>query len=303
MKNLKAVFICSFLIASAIVLLLIQRQIQIKLQTEIESLRQQITQLETDNESLSNRLAQADNTHPQISQLPSDGQLDELLKLRGEVTVLQNEAKDQIAIAAKAWLAKVNKLKERLEENPDAKIPEMQFLTEQDWLDVASKKLGTEADYRRALAALRSAGEKKFGTMYHQAMQKYSKASNGQPLTDLSQLEPYFTSPVDDAILQRWQIEPAKQEGIPTLNGDQVITEKSAVDDIFDSRDVIGQNGYGTSGFLDHEIGYTLNPVYQAFYAANNGQGFTDLSQLLPYATTPEQQAALQKMILRASSY
>jgi hypothetical protein len=302
-KNLKALFICSFLIAGAIVLLLIQRQIQIKLQTENESLREQIAQLNADIESLSNRLAQADNARPQNSQLLSDGQLNELLKLRGEVTVLQNDAKDPIAIAAKAWLVKVNKLKKRLEENPDAKIPEMQFLTEQDWLNVASKKLDTDADYRRALASLRSAGESKFGQMYQQALQNYSNVSNEQPLTDLSQLQPYFALPVDDAILQRWQIEPAKQEGMIQLGGDWVIVEKVAVDDIFDSRDVIGIHGNGSSSFLDQEIGQTLSPVYKAFAAANNGQSITDISQLLPYATTPEQQAALQKKILRASAY
>jgi hypothetical protein len=38
-----------------------------------------------------------------------------LLKLRGENTVLQNAEKDETAIAAKAWLTKVNKLKQRLE--------------------------------------------------------------------------------------------------------------------------------------------------------------------------------------------
>jgi len=303
MKNLKAVFICSFLIAGAIVLLLIQRQIQIKLQAENESLRQRIAQLNADIESLSNRLAQADNVHPQNFQSLSDGEFNELLKLRGEVTQLRNSEKDSTAITAKAWLAKVNKLRERLEENPDAKIPEMQFLTEQDWLDVASKKLDTEADYRRALAALRSAAENKFGAMYQQALQKYSQASNGQPLTDLAQLQPYFASPVDDAILQRWQIEPAKQEGLTQLGGDWVIVEKAAVDDIFDSRDIIGLNGGGTSSFLDQEIGQTLSPVYKAFATANNGQTITDISQLLPYATTPEQQAALQKKILKASAY
>ena len=42
-------------------------------------------------------------------------QFNELLKLRGENTVLQNAEKDETAIAAKAWLTKVNKLKQRLE--------------------------------------------------------------------------------------------------------------------------------------------------------------------------------------------
>jgi hypothetical protein len=45
-----------------------------------------------------------------------------------------------------------------------------------------------------------------------------------------------------------------------------------------------------------------MNPVFEAFRAAHNGQWQTNSSQLLPYATTPEQQVALQKLMLRDSS-
>jgi hypothetical protein len=109
---------------------------------------------------------------------------------------------------------------------------------------------------------------------------------------------------VDDAILQRWQIESGKQYGVNGMEGfgSFVIAQKTAVDDVFDTHYIIGSNNVGTGGFLDLAIGQTLSPVYKAFSAANNGQASTDVSQLLPYATTPEQQAALQKMILRASA-
>jgi hypothetical protein len=40
-----------------------------------------------------------------------------------------------------------------------------------------------------------------------------------------------------------------------------------------------------------------IQPVIQAFGAANNGQHWTNISQLLPYATMPEQQAAIQNRI------
>jgi len=262
-------------------------------------LAEQIRQLQQELNDATNRLA---GLLSENAQLKSNSNENELLKLRNEVTRLQNDANDPVGSAAKAWLAKVNRLKQRLEDTPGAKIPELQFLTEQDWLNVASKKLETDADYRRALASLRSAGEHKFGEMYQQAIQKYSQANNGQVLTDLAQLQPYFTSPVDDAILQRWQIEPSSQEGMIQLGGDSVIVEKAAVDDVFDSRDVIGMYGNGNSSFLDLQIGQTLSPVYKAFSAANNGKSITDVSQLLPYAKTPEQQAALQREILRASA-
>jgi hypothetical protein len=45
-----------------------------------------------------------------------------------------------------------------------------------------------------------------------------------------------------------------------------------------------------------------LAPVLKAYAAANNGLEPADASQLAPYATTPEQQTALQKAIKRNGS-
>jgi hypothetical protein len=85
MKNLKAGFAIAVLIACAI-LLFLQHQAQEKLRAENESLTQQLAQLKTDNESLSNLAARAKNSQP----LPDD-QLNELLRLRGEVGVLRRQ--------------------------------------------------------------------------------------------------------------------------------------------------------------------------------------------------------------------
>jgi hypothetical protein len=81
-----------------------------------------------------------------------------------------------------------------------------------------------------------------------------------------------------------------------------IITQKAPVDDVFDTRYGIGPTGSGTTGFLSQEIAPTMNPVWEAFRAAHNGQWPDDTSQLLPYATTPEQQAALQKLMLKKSA-
>lgn len=67
--------------------LVVQHQAQEKLRAENESLMQQVTQLQTDNESLSNRLAAIG-----YSKALADEQFNELLKLRGELGVLRNQA-------------------------------------------------------------------------------------------------------------------------------------------------------------------------------------------------------------------
>jgi hypothetical protein len=75
------------IVAGAATALVVQHQAQEKLRAENESLTQQVTQLQTDNESLSNHLAAIG-----YSKTLADEQYDELLKLRGELGVLHNQA-------------------------------------------------------------------------------------------------------------------------------------------------------------------------------------------------------------------
>ena len=269
------------------------------LQQQQVSLADQIRQLQRERDEMTNRLValQAEN-----AQLKSNQNTAEFLKLRGEVARLRNEANDPTDASAKALVAKMNRLKQRLAETPNAKIPELQFVTEQDWLNAANGKLDTEADYRRALSTLRSAGENKAGTMLKKALTGYMQANNGQMPADPAQLQPYFDSPMDDAILQRWEIASAATVKSLGLGGDVIITQKAPVDDVFDTRYGIGPVGFGSTDFLSREIAPTMDPVWEAFRAAHNGQWPDDDSQLLPYATTPEQQAALQKLILKQSA-
>ncbi len=267
------------------------------LQRQQAPLTEQIRQLQRERAEATNRLAAllAEN-----AQLKSSQSAAELLKLHGELTQLRKGANGPMSVAAKAWLVKVNKLKQRLEETPTAKIPELQFLTEQDWLGVASGKLDKDADYRSALAALRTAGKNKFGRMLQPALQKYSQTNHGQFPTDLSQLQPYFDSPVDDAILDRWKIVAAKNDDAEGLGVGSYVTEKTPVDESYDSYFAVSLHGFSSgSDYLSSEVNDTLGPVFKAFSEANNREKWADYSQLLPYATTSDQQALLQKLIKR----
>jgi len=279
-----------------------------RLAAQVQTLQQQqarqIQQWQRERDDASNRLAwlAEENTALKNNSV-------ELLKLRGELSRLKTAAgqlasgeNNSTQSAASSWLDRVTQLKQRLEQVPNAKIPELRLVTEQDWLDAAKGELKTEADYRRALSKLRGAGENRFGLMLKSALNGYMQSNNEQFPTDLAQLEPYFDSPVDGAALQRWEIAPSETVKSLGLGGDVIITQKGPVDEVFDTRIGIAPIGYGSTDFLDREIAPAMHPVYEAFWAAHNGHGPTDVSQLLPYATTPEQQAALQKLILRASS-
>jgi RNA polymerase sigma factor (sigma-70 family) len=274
------------------------------LQQQQAPLAEQIQHLQRERHDATNRLASlADD----LAKTKSNDI--ELLKLRGAIARLRGntppQSNDPTDDAMKTWLVRVTKLKQRIAETPDAKIPEFRFLTDDDYMDPTRSSLDTEQDYLQALASLRSTGEFKFiTTLLNPALTQYAQANNGQFPTDLVQLKPYFPSPVEDAILERWEIAPAKT--VRTDNfGDTIITQKAAVDEDFDPRYAVGLKGFASAGVdtAGHNgwgvvsPGIIMGMAAKTYEAANNGQEPTDLSQILPYLRTPEQQAAYQKII------
>jgi hypothetical protein len=279
-----------------------------RLRAQVRTLQQQQTplaeQLTRERDEGKSKLAALQQENEQLRRDTT-----ELARLRGEVARLRGSAtqpsRDPIEADMKSWLVRVSKLKQRVAETPGATIPEMRLLDEDAYMNPTRGLLDTEGDYLRALANLRSAGEFKFiTTLLNPALTQYAQANNGQFPTDLSQLQPYFPSPVEDAILDRWEIAPAKT--VRTDNfGDPIITQKAAVDEDWDPRYAVGLRGFASAGLdtAGHNGWGAVSPEYilqmvsKAYLAANNGQEPTDPSQILPHLTTPEQQAAYQKMM------
>jgi RNA polymerase sigma factor (sigma-70 family) len=214
---------------------------------EVDALRQQI---EEADRQLAEFRANSDILRRDNDTLRRD--LADLPRLRGELERLRENAQmektDPTAVAMKSWLERVNQVEKRVEQTPGAKIPEFQYLTEQDWLNVAKDDLNTDEDYRRALSALRNAAENTFiTTALRPALSQYAQANNGQFPTDISQLTPFFNPAVDSTILQRWEVAPpstVQSVGV----GDALITQISPVDANYDGRYAVGINGYGTTG-------------------------------------------------------
>jgi RNA polymerase sigma factor (sigma-70 family) len=210
---------------------------------------------------------------------------------------------DPTELAAKSWLSRVNALRQRLENLPGAKIPELQFLNENDWLEIANTKLETEADYRRTLAEIRKRAEGYFVKRLQPGLKAYMLANNGQWPPDLAQLRPYFNPPVDDTILERWEI--VSKDAFPgrEFAGDWVITEKAPVDEAFDHRWTIdGPNSAGVGPYQyqpseGETLKLALEPALKAYAEANGGKEPVDPSQLQPYLTTPAQRVALERLI------
>ena len=255
--KLKTGVISAIIVASVVTPLMVQHQAQARLRDQDESLRQradQLAKLQADNERLSSLHAVANNSRP-----PSKDQLTELMRLRGEVGRLRTDlreseqAKTNASISRNEMLAsmanfyseRVSQIKQLLEINPSEKIPELQFLSDSDWLWLAHKnRLDTEEGYRRAMSRTRKMAEENFGAdVLKPALEKYAKGNDGQFPGDVSQLKPYFKSPVDDAILQRWEVLPKRRlfrDLQAQLDEDWYITQRAPVNAALDQRILYG---------------------------------------------------------------
>ncbi len=277
------------------------------LQQSQAALAKQMQELQSTFTDTSNRLADlvAEN-----SRLKSNPERSEILKLRGEVNRLKNETNDESALTAKFLREKIAKLKTRLLQDPNAAIPEMQFLEDQDWQKVASKRLESEADFRRALAELRTAAEEKYAKKYQVALRQYLAANEKQFPTNLMQLKPFFEPAIDEAILQRWKLVPSEGEASPGFSGgDWVLALDKPVDETFDASFTVGLHGIGTSDtfFYNKKAYVALGLMQREYYKANPAttsppEHAPTASELSPFADTPEKQLLIQQMHLRESA-
>ncbi len=233
-----------------------------------------------------------------------DGTSAELLKLRGEIARLRQDSLElarlktggsaaPMDLAAQSWLKRVSQLKQRLEETPQAKIPELQLLDAFDWVELAHNfKLDTDADYRKALGEVRKRAEGYFTKKFQSALGKYMAANTGQWPPDLSQLKPFFDPPADEAILQRWQI--VSKSALPNQEfaGDWVLTEKAPVDEEYDHRWTIDGPGSGGVGPYHYQpsaaeaelqtLKDSAGPMVKEYSAEHGGKEPSHPSQLQP---------------------
>lgn len=245
-------------------------------------------------------------------------------RLQGELVTLRADrdavarrlalAREQLASLSKAaaatdpalesaldgWLQNVAKLKQRLEQMPGEKIPELQFATAKDWLDATKDpKLDTDLDMRRALSDLRRAAKQHFATQLDAALKRYCEANQNQLPTDAGQLAPYFDGPVDPALLQRYVVGSAQDfPGLRLDDGKKdtwVLRENGPVDPYYDTAFFLAQNGFGIR--LISPFGDEVEAAIKSFKTANNGQKPTAPAQIAPYLHSAIDPEFVQRLI------
>jgi hypothetical protein len=224
----------------------------------------------------------------------------QLAELSPTTGISQSSAERARETEIKAWLARVKQLKRLFAENPARQIPEMQLLTDDDWLRVAKQaELDSDMTMRKALATVRDAAKAKLVRMMAQALGKFTKVANNQlPLTT-TELAPYFDPPIDSTMLQRYAM--VRTGSAATADGYRAIQEKTPIDEDYDNGYQVGANGsYGSMPppFAWIENFQTLEQhAYKAYADANKGASPAKISQLIPYFDPPLAPATAEKLI------
>jgi len=284
----------------------LRRQVQ-TLQEQRAPLAEQNQRLLLERDDLTKKLSAARQAGGQ----PSGG-VNELVRLRGEVTRLRQSAQELAQLKAataasgtdpaieatlKSWATRATQLKARLEQMPEKKIPELQLLAEKDWFDAikSARQLETDADFRQALHRLRNSAKQAFGDLAKDAIKKFAEANQGALPGDFSQLKPFFETPVDDATLSRYSLlQTGKLADLPS--NEYLFAEKTPpVDDQFDSLFEFGMHGTHSSSVNDPGD-IVWNSLVQ-FAKAHNGNLPADAPQLMPYLTRPLVQTKVQEIL------
>ena len=221
---------------------------------QVSGLREQVRSLKEQSDISAEHIQQAERERDDIkSQLSAPAQeavprpnqdTTELLNLRAELARLRAEkstaAPDPFTLTVLAETARAARLNQQLALAPEKRIPELQYLTLADWLEATrDADLDSDAGVRKALSRLRRLAKSRLYPAWQQAFRAYLDKHDNQLPADLAQLKPYFETPVDDAVLTRYQL--LVTGSANTLNpGDYIMTEKAAVDQDYDERYEMG---------------------------------------------------------------
>jgi RNA polymerase sigma factor (sigma-70 family) len=271
----------------------LRRQNQ-SLQKQQAALVVQVEQSQRERDDVTNRLTLLADELAQMK-----GRDGALLRLRAEVTKLGADAGSTLTEPSmQTWLKQVALLKQKLEQMPDKKIPELQFATDKDWANaVFGADLTTDDGVREALSKLREEAENKFlNEMMKAAFKQYLAAHDGILPADLYQLKPYFDVPVTDEMLQRYKL---LQTGKPD-NSANLVTLEGYVDQDYDSNHQMSING--ASGGRFNLVQQTVGAASAEFAKDNYGQTPTDPSQIAPYLKTVIDPVTIQKYLTQLAA-
>lgn len=242
----------------------LQQELRSPSTTEIQQLRQK-------NTELSDQLAALSDDNKQLKTNAS-----ELLKLRGEVARLREDSQtkaqtagaggnEQTATIAKTWTAKTELLKNYLRDNPSEAIPEIQFMSDRDWLSSIDPsawywELTNDKDYHDAMNIMRSQAILAFHVKINNALMEFARVSQQSFPTSFEQLQPYLSPAAAEVLMQQYEMAPASDvpaTALPNadhLSADQVIRRKTPINKYAGRPTIIAIKYSDNSRFSRYEL-------------------------------------------------
>ena len=165
---------------------------------------------------------------------------------------------EHIATELESWVERTDRLLEYLLSRDNLQIPEMQFLTENDWLvAVKNSELKTEADFRKALSQLRRKAKGNMADKLQASFKSYMREHAGEPLTDLQKLIDFVEDPIEKEVFSRFEID--SSDNNPTgddKKNEIVLIERDIADEFWDSQLFLSPEGVGiqTDFGLEHQV-------------------------------------------------
>ena len=251
----------------------------------------QSTRLDSAQAALSDKVASKQRVQTDLSALRAElAELDaSIAEARGrmvEPASVHGFTTEDFEIELEQWSLRVVGMARYLDLHPQLRIPELDALTDKDWLDVAKRfELDNEADYRKALSEVRSQAKWKFIGKIRDALMAYLEESGGEWPSDPRQLAAYADSVVTDQILERYRVaQPGEWGGRPWKERaavESAIIERGQVDPVWDTEFLATESfsGYGhaRSGAVEQKVASAIER-----FEAENQRTPADSSEVIP---------------------
>ncbi len=239
-----------------------------------------------------------------------DGERRQIQQLRAEQDDLLARTREAPPVPARAFstgdaafdtkmeavLAQMNQLRTWLKSNPQEKTPAFEFLQDSDWIGAVtnSKKFNVQS----AARSLRYKAKANLVPLLQGALKSYEDAHQGQLPNDLTQLAPFFVTPISAAILQRYEM---RSSGLKkSVPGDlPILSEKASAITVSSDQAfmIFAKGSFGNEWFSGRpflfapprsaDMAEAVSKANQAFRVAHPDVPVTEATQLLPYFKSP----------------
>ncbi len=232
-----------------------------QLRDQVQTLQQQQAPWTNEIQTLRNRFADATNRLADLlaenSQLKSNFHQNELLKLRGAVARLRNDAEqvnDPVVRQALRRKANVEKMKRLFLEHPEQQIPELQLLSDDYFFDLArDQDLESSNGIRKAFSEIRTSAVNQFAGELQPALQKFYQSNSNQPPATMLALAPFFDPPADNALLEHYHVIETGKSVVAGWSGGWAISQKDTPDLEYDRQLFVSPVGYSSAPFKQPE--------------------------------------------------